>query len=212
MLRASMILLGYFGMSSGEIIFASPKINPAILQSLSNAIVEVSEILKKTGFNFVLKLYANQEFSTHVIGPVIQVSGNVADTSELFMRSMKLYRLAETCSATTPRKKKLLISASSHGSDEIKIGQLVKTAFTELFENNKITASLTQLLMDLEYSKNTFCLQYPVLRLATESRFDERGYPRYWAKPFDNNKYWLCNDWYERHRQPFSEWMKQFEE
>jgi hypothetical protein len=48
------------------------------------------------------------------------------------------------------------------------------------------------------------------------SLFEQRkvnGYDRYWAEPvtIDNEKYLVCNDWYERNKTKFILWAKSFD-
>ena len=211
MLRASFILIGYFGMKVGEIIFASPKVSPKPYKLLNEAIQDINQMMQKQGFQFVFKFYANEEFTTHIINPVVQVSHQVADTSELFMRSIKLYNLAD--GMPVRNKRTLTLDTSAPGTDEIKIGQLVRTAFNELFENNKISTDLARSLMEPEYSKRTFKLQHPVLKAFDNGKsLAQQTGGRYWSETFGDGKYLVCNDWYDRHRPSFVEWMKQFEE
>ena len=47
--RAALCLYGYFGVDTGEVIFASPKINPAIEKELSPLFEELSELFQKVG-------------------------------------------------------------------------------------------------------------------------------------------------------------------
>lgn len=166
MIRSTMIIMAYFGMNKGSIIFASPKINPSTYEPLREAVEDIDALMSKMKLNFSFRLYANSDFEKHIIAPVIQLSGEVADTSELFMRSIQMYQMFAGQTKTAGREKRVLQSTAeetTQSPDEIKIGQLVKTTFRELFAQIKITEKVASSLMDLEYSKQTFGLSFPVL-------------------------------------------------
>lgn len=215
MIRSTMIIMAYFGMNKGSIIFASPKINPSIYEPLREAVEDINTLMSKMKLNFSFRLYANSDFEKHIISPVIQLSGEVADTSELFMRSIQMYQMFAGKTKTAGREKRVLQSTAeetAQSADEIKIGQLVRTTFRELFAQRKITQKMASSLMDLEYSKQTFGVSFPVLK-RIDDRYqlskqiqDHKGRSRYWSQQFGNGKYLICNQWYEKHRKKFLDW------
>ncbi len=93
MIRSTMIIMAYFGMNKSSIMFASPKINPSTYDPLKEAFSEINSLMSKTEFKFDFRLFANDDFENDILSPVIRLSKNVADTSELFMRSIKMFRL-----------------------------------------------------------------------------------------------------------------------
>lgn len=93
LLRTALCIYGYFDISEGEIIFASPKVNNAEFKEIVPLINEVEAIIKTTEMNFHFKLIANNDFESEILSPILVTSKGVADTSELFMRSYQLYRL-----------------------------------------------------------------------------------------------------------------------
>ncbi len=208
MIRSAMIIKGYFGMNKGEIIFASPKINPSTYDLLKKEFTKINSLMSKTEFNFTFRLFGNDDFENGILAPVVYLSKNVADTSELFMRSIKMFHLFPDVIRNTELKKK----KTSQGMDEIKIGQLVRTTFRELFAQRKITEKMVSSLMDLEYSKQTFGLSFPVLK-RIDDRYplskqiqDHKGRARYWSQEFGNGKYLICSQWYPRYRKKFLDW------
>lgn len=215
MIRSTMIIMAYFGMKKGDIIFASPKINPSTYEPLREAVEDIDALMSKMKLNFSFRLYANSDFEKHIIAPVIQLSGEVADTSELFMRSIQMYQMFAGKTKTAGREKRVLQSTAeetAQSADEIKIGQLVRTTFRELFAQRKITEKMVSSLMDLEYSKQTFGLSFPVLK-RIDYRYplskqiqDHKGRSRYWSQEFGNGKYLICSEWYPRHRKKFLDW------
>ena len=50
-----------------EIIFASPKINPAVLNDLEPCISDLNDIFSENGFDFIFCVIANEEFKEEVI-------------------------------------------------------------------------------------------------------------------------------------------------
>ncbi|MCX5637439.1 MAG: hypothetical protein NTX52_07070, partial [Planctomycetota bacterium] len=207
MIRSTMIIMAYFGMNKGSIIFASPKINPSTYEPLREAVEDIDALMSKMKLNFSFRLYANSDFKEHIIEPVIQLSGEVEDTSELFMRSIQLYQMFAAAG-----RGKSTAEETAQSADEIKIGQLVKTTFRKLFAQRKITEKIASSLMDLEYSKQTFGLSFPVLK-RIDDRYplskqiqDHKGRSRYWSQKFGNGKYLICSQWYEKHRKKFLDW------
>ena len=93
-LRMAMCVCGYFDGAEGEIIFASPKVNPAVWKELEPCEREIGKLLKNNGLNFAVRIIANEKFTEEVIVPVQAVAKEVNDMSELFLRS---YQLLETC-------------------------------------------------------------------------------------------------------------------
>ena len=115
--RTALCLYGYFDTKSGEIIFASPKIDESKLTPLIPLMEYINTYFAKKGFEFQFRLIYNEEFGTKVIQPIILVSEGVfddeesssettstddglsgdgtSDTSELFMRGYVLLKMFE---------------------------------------------------------------------------------------------------------------------
>lgn len=100
-LRTAMCMYGYFGFNTGTIIFATPKINPSIERDLMRCVDDISNVLKEIGLNYQIRIISNDQFAEKILEPVLNVIGDVADTSELFMRSLQLYNL---CTSKKPRQ------------------------------------------------------------------------------------------------------------
>lgn len=92
-LRTAMCLYGYLRQTSGEVIFASPKINPSNMTDISACIDDVEVVLKDIGLDFNVQVIANERFRTEMLEPLIDRIGDIADTSELFMRSLQMCKL-----------------------------------------------------------------------------------------------------------------------
>ena len=93
MIRTAFCFYGYFDAPAGEIVFASPKINKAILSDLIPCITYLNKIFGEKGFEFNFNIICNDGFNKDVLQPILLASENVADTSELFMRSYQMYAM-----------------------------------------------------------------------------------------------------------------------
>ena len=65
--RTAFCLYGYMNAKDTEIIFASPKINPAVLNDLEPCISDLNDIFSENGFDFIFCVIANEEFKEEVI-------------------------------------------------------------------------------------------------------------------------------------------------
>ena len=109
-----MCIYGYYGFSDGTIIFTSPKINPAVINGINACTDDITSVINNLDLNYKIRIIANEDFSDKVLEPVLNVLGDVADTSELFMRSLQMYNLfagkksktvTGTPTYTAPRRK-----------------------------------------------------------------------------------------------------------
>lgn len=91
--RTALCLYGYFNIPVGEIIFASPKINPAVEHELQPKFEELTTLFEQNGLQFDAKLYCNKVFNDEIMQPIIEKGTSVADTSELFLRSIQMYQM-----------------------------------------------------------------------------------------------------------------------
>lgn len=91
LLRAYLVGLSYFPGFSYEILFASPKVNPAT----DRIIREYFSILNKDfgGGKVTFRYIANDEFKNDVLIPILRDSSLDSDSSELFLRSVKMLEM-----------------------------------------------------------------------------------------------------------------------
>lgn len=92
-IRTALCLNRYFDDTPGEILFTSPKINHSTMQLLQPKLEEVQDFFHSQNLPYTVSLYANEEFAHTVLDPVLSASKQVADTSELFMRSYQLCKM-----------------------------------------------------------------------------------------------------------------------
>jgi hypothetical protein len=96
-----------------------------------------------------------------------------------------------------------------------KVGELVSSTLDKIIRKQLLSPEKVRVLQDERHSKNLFDINYPMLKKVTNgsSLLEQRmvnGYSRYWAKPvkIHNEKYLVCNDWYERNKTKFIIWAK----
>lgn len=143
LLRAYMIGLAYFPNFSYEIIFASPKVNPAtdkIIQNYFSTLMTDFGEPGKVEFRYI----ANDEFKQEILLPTLKASQKDSDTSDLFIRSTKLLELFDCLDAKRNRLKlgnqnkqpKLNSLSLNKSKDVIKemLRSIGKTVFVEYFE------------------------------------------------------------------------------
>jgi hypothetical protein len=222
--RAAMCIYGYFGYSSADIIFASPKINNNVMELLSLCMNQVEHILRDLGLNYNIRLIANSEFDENILQPVLAATSFVADTSELFMRSLQMYNLfankkQHTVKTALPTKGSRAVQEMEKfevtdisGLTEMKIGALVRGTLIKMFENNEISPEEVTLMQTSEYSKKTFDIQYPLLIKSSLSK--DKKVHRYWAGTVEiyGDTYFICSEWYEvpqnNDRPYFMKWLE----
>lgn len=93
-IRTVLILQQYFAdIKHHKILFVSPKINPEPLSVLDSAIEKIIRFFEKEAISCGIKLISNNDFNTEILTKITHLSKNVADTSELFLRSIQLVNL-----------------------------------------------------------------------------------------------------------------------
>lgn len=208
-LRTAMCINGYFGLNTATILFASPKINPLVNTELINCVDDMMSILKELDINYDIRIIGNEDFERNILNPVLSVAKDVADTSELFMRSLQMYNLFVNKSKSIKRsdevisnKKeknsfKLIEPDGLNGFEEMKIGALARTVLRKALEDGKASKDEIEKMQTKDYSKETFDIQFPLLLKTTNS---EGIKPiRYYANPINiyGEEYFMCSEWYE---------------
>lgn len=209
-IRTAMCIYGYYGSSDGTIIFTSPKINPTTINDINACTDDIASVLSNLGLNYKIRIIANEDFSEKVLEPVLNVLGDVSDTSELFMRSLQMYNLfaskkpevaAGTSRSAALRKiTKELESIEYNGMDgleEMKIGVIVRTVLRKILENGEVAKEEIEQMQTADYSKEVFDIQYPLLIKVSET--DGRSPKRYYSVPIKiyDEDYFLCSEWFE---------------
>ncbi len=194
-LRTAMCLYGFMDSRDAEIVFASPKIDSAILSDLAPCMEDVNSILKRQGFDFTVRVIANDDFNESVRKPILLVSNGVADTSELFLRSYQMYKMFND-TYSTPKAVRLTSTSPEAGDiTELKIGKLAQIVLRRMLEDGAASEDEVNFMQTADYSKQFFDLQFPLLMKA-DAEFDSI---RYYANPITirGEQYYLCSQWYE---------------
>jgi hypothetical protein len=229
MIRTAMIIRGYFNVAEAEIIFASPKVNPSYLESITKCIQDLNHFFLRYDLQYKFVFIANEDFKNKIFNVVIAFSKSIADTSELFMRSIQLYNLFETSESTTSRPSKTSsiqekretatkVTNEFQGYEEMKIGALIRCSLEKLIDQDALPPEIISHLLDEKFSKQRFDLNFAFLKRIEEGRgvSEQRnvnGYPRYYSQIYiiHGKKYLLCNDWYDRNRARYLSWLEQFD-
>lgn len=204
--RTAFCLHGYLSTKVAEIIFASPKINPGVLSDLEPCIKEMNELFADNGYDFTFRVIANEEYNDLVLKPILLVSDGVADTSELFLRSYQMYKMFSDTKNTAKRTRTVGTTTKEESLEfdytdvdmyqELKIGQLAQKVLGRMLCDGCASVEEIEAMQTAEYSKLQFDLQYPLLRLATETETPLH----YYAKPIEiaGIRYRMCCEWFEK--------------
>lgn len=192
-------------------LFITPKTNQATLDQINVLIKKAKELLNDP--NITINFITNEKFYSDIIDPTLSESMYENDTSELFLRSIKLLQLdprkSKSISSTTSKNPitKSNSSNQTRTKDGMKIGEYVRHTFKSAFEKGLISDSEVRKLQDRNYSNEVFNSNYEILRSINEGIKDENGRNRYYATKITHG-YYLTNDWYERHWDQYLDWLK----
>ena len=191
--RAALCLRVFFRAEQGEVVFASPKVMPAVLEMVLPAIEDLKRLFSECGIGYDVRLTANEDFRVNIAQPVMVAADEVSDTSELFMRSHQLAAmLGDQFSAPKMEKGK---AERARNWAELAVGKVARFVLRPCLEVGKADMKEIEAMQTTEYSKNTFGLSFPLLRRMP----DDSTPSRYYAQPLTirDEEYYLCSQWYE---------------
>ena len=121
------------------------------------------------------------------------LSKDVADTSELFIRSYQMFSMFGAVPSNKAEKPEE--AADMDVYRELKIGKLASVVLRGMLEEGAADEDELMLMQQSDYSKAIFNLNYPVLTRQNMS-YDKT---RYYIKPLIINgvEYRLCSQWFE---------------
>lgn len=198
MLRTLLILRAFRPRETQlQIYFLSPNVNPSVQQSLEEIFAALSVEYPDVEWRF----FANDDFVEAVVGPTLEKASGVADSSELFLRSVKLLELAGYRANLNPSVRRAERGAEEDSADATQIQPLVKELMhTLLVEAPLLLSDVDRRnLQDNEHCKRTLGLRignFALLR-RTRSDTDGKGRNRYWADPYDG--FYVCSQWGKPH-------------
>ncbi|MDQ6598093.1 hypothetical protein [Bacillus salipaludis] len=199
MIRTALLTIGYFNISNANIIFAEPKINKNLYESLLNVISGLNNIFESMGYDFTFELIVNGNYKEIVFEPVIKLTKAANDSSELFSKNVQMSQTS---------------SIRSDNNTTTKIGKFIRIEFEKLMDNGLLTEEIVHNLCDNNYSKEILDLRFPMLKRYNDkqSLVEQRlvkGNGRYYSHVYyiNGQKYLLTNDWYEKNRGKLLMWI-----
>ncbi|MEH7251803.1 hypothetical protein V7111_06720 [Neobacillus niacini] len=202
MIRTAMLIHGYYDLPFGTIIFASPSVDPSINGPLYDAVKALNEVFKLYGFQFDFMLFTNEQFTLHILDPV------ASQTNGKKVATQGTKGIAGTIQNQTNER-----------SNFLRIGILVRNEISKFASNNQLSNEMIKNLLDERYCKETFGLNFPVLKkIETDQSIVEQitvnRLKRYWNMSYiiNGEKYLICHSWSEIHRPKFLQWLELVDE
>ena len=98
-------------------------------------------------------------------------------------------------------------SKDTQDSTPVPIGKFAREELGQILRKNKVSQSEIEKMLDPDYSKQKFHLNFPLL---ITQRTSEKTSCRYYKEPIViyEKTYYLCSQWYERHRNFLMEWLE----
>ena len=210
LLRAVLILKAYHASETElHVYFVSPKVQRAVQQLLEDIFTELEGEYPEIGWH----LLTNDVFAEQVVRPTLEKAVEVADTSELFVRSAKLLELAGVGTVGGSRARRSRVGSESAGvknaatkllaeesfiSDRGKIQPLVQNLMETLLDDfpTLLNDADEHNMMDKERCKKVLGLRignHPLLRPQEEGR-EVGGRGRYYDTIY-GSKFYLCSQW-----------------
>ena len=208
LLRTLMILRVYAPSLANLIIyFVSPKVNPSVQKALEN----IFHALRAEYPEVEWKLLTNRNFFEHMLQPTLKKARSVSDTSELFMRSVKLLDLSgirhseKIQQERAPQDTQETGRKNAHVAISLGHGDLVQPLVQDLMDTLLIRCPVLidqndrRNLMDGDYCKRTVGLRInglPLLRRVADGR-EISGHARYWKKRY--GEFHVCSQWWKEY-------------
>ncbi len=217
-IRSYFLYLSYFNDNSPAVFyFITPKMSKQTLFiPLQENIERVNKVFNQHELNPDFQIVTNEEFNSSILIPTMGITGEIADTNELFLRSVQLWKMFENEPreyhinplGNSPQAIKLSIEDKNVGK---KIGQHVQDCMMDLIEKNQIDEIMIEKLLSQAYCKKQFNTNFPLLRKINQGKLDKRRYKRYYKKywKIGNDLYYFSSQWYEKQRQSFDHWYHQ---
>lgn len=206
MLRAKLVLDAYHpAETKRHIYFVSPKVHKGVQEPLEEVFKELEARLPEVNWHLI----TNETFINKIMEPTLEKTENVSDTAELFVRSAKLLRLADSGSAA----RKLRAANGSEKSDALgpndrentlspTLQEIVQRLMLTLLEEHPPLLSDSDLrnLTDADFCRDELGLRlggFSLLRPSDEGR-SISGHDRYYEKLYAG-RYLVSNNWWKRH-------------
>ena len=187
-----------------ESCFLTPKANHKLDIMLQEYFREATELINNE--NIVIKYISNNNFFEKIVDPILSVVTNEHDSSELYLRAIKLNQLDRRVNQNNTKKNNIV--SEKRTKDGMKIGQYIKNSMFTLSQNDQLNKIDVSNLQNLDYCKRVLHISYPVLIKQNLSRQDLNGNNRYYKDEIVQG-YWLCSQWVEKQWDSFLKWEKE---
>lgn len=179
-----------------HIYFVSPKVHAAAQTALEGIFAELRTKYSDTEWHLI----TNAGFSESLMGETLERADTVADTSELFVRSVKLLSLSGISEVNEPNVNKINAQSTARSATtEKKIQPLVRNLMRTLLEICPTILDQEDYsnLMDAQYCKNQMFLKIGNRALLREQHQGRmvNGHSRYWKKLYAG-KFYVCSEWW----------------
>ena len=180
-----------------HIYFLSPKVNPAVQRPLEEKFAALQTAYPDVKW----RLRTNTDFVNRIVKPTLENASDVADSSELFVRSAKLLDLAGLLRSTQDEEDPDE-DDDDEGADNIgEVQPLVKALMGTLLVAHPALLSDAEKsnLQDNVYCKRTIGLRigFPLIRRVELGRKGNDGQDRYYARRYGD--FHVCNHWGKRY-------------
>jgi hypothetical protein len=209
MIRAALSLYFSTGSKKGNIIFATPSMRKP--DETKNICEELNNQFANKGFDFRFSLILNEDFYGQIIEPITQKVKEIKDTSDLFIRALKLNLISESKSLDEVDETNVIddpdenlvvetldeINFNTSNLNELLsktnlgIGKRALRFFKVLESEGKLTNEIIH-----NRGLGKFSLFKAEEAVKTEN-LNNRYYQSY-SFNIDNEHYLLCNNWYEK--------------
>lgn len=138
MIRSTIVIRSYFGALPTQVIFASPSVGKSLESNLESAFRDLANFFSINKITSEPRLLINQNFKKEVVDPIRGSAGDIADTSELFLRSIQLLNLLPVDDAAVtdlvPERSnsEVLRIDLEPSSDEVFKAELLKTRLAKI--------------------------------------------------------------------------------
>ena len=213
LLRAVVVADLVFEKIAPQVIFVAPKCGTALKKKIETAVVKLDCVVKKYYPTSKLSLIFNEDFYSQIYIQVVEQIDNISDDNDLFLRSIKISKIAESFAPKPIKstKSKKATSApiapsstpSAVAASGLKIGQYAKYVFTKLLTTGQLSPAQISDLSDKKYCSKTFKLSYAVLADYSSSA----DLKFYYKDGRVLGLYLVCREWKDVSRTYIDAWL-----
>lgn len=193
-LRAIVVSDLAFNKIPSNVIFAAPKCGNSLKDKLANTVKQLDSVIKKHYPDSTAVLLFNEDFYSEIYAPLVAVSDKISDDNDLFARSMKVSKTAQSYSSKAASPKQT--------APKTPRGDNKKTVFSilnGLKAKGVLDGALLSDLCNPIYAKKHFDIStYPVLISVSDfkiSGFEESRFYKDEYFEISGTDYMVCSQW-----------------